>query len=90
MAQSSTRYDIVQGYSKYDQIISQYERKVVHLHLKGLGNPLPVIILSVQAEDGSGESWNIEGYVTDGPMKAKKFAGYYRTDRRTGFLNLID
>lgn len=37
-------------------------------------------IVSIQAEDGSGQSWNLDGYAEDG----LRFQAYYRTDKRTG------
>lgn len=62
-----------------------------------------VYVMSVQAEDGSGESWNIEGRV--GEVKRNKQAEqeeffipecgqrvflYFRTDRRQGHVNFFE
>lgn len=52
-----------------------------------------VIVNGAQAEDGSRESWNIEGFeiAQDGkPLKGwSKVRIYFRTDRRTGHLKFV-
>lgn len=40
-----------------------------------------VTILSVEAEDGSRESWNIKAHIAE-----KNLSIYYRTDNREGFV----
>lgn len=47
-----------------------------------------VQINSVGAEDGSRESWIIEGWVKNVPHHSPHFKMYYRTDNREGHLTL--
>ena len=47
--------------------------------------PVTVHINSVQREDGSGESWNIDGRIEGGPSTSCSI--YYSTRSRTGVLN---
>ncbi len=47
-------------------------------------NPLvKAIVNSVQQEDGSLESWNIEGHI---PSEKKEFKAYYHTGRQSGHI----
>lgn len=47
-----------------------------------------VNIISMSAEDGSGESWSLQGYVQNSNGGFGKLVSiYYRTDSRTGFIN---
>ena len=81
------RLDIVDGPSKFDIMISLFDsnrrhRRTVPFSLRSLRLKLDVAITSVQQEDDSGESWNIEGWVTDGLTANVK--GYYNSRRREG------
>ena len=49
------------------------------------GEKIEVFVSSVQQEDGSGESWNIEGFHG---KSFKKISGYYSTQRRSGTLTI--
>ena len=53
-----------------------------------------VVVLSIEAEDGSRESWNIVGHKIweSGATKfsRSKVKIYFRTDRRIGNLQLVD
>jgi hypothetical protein len=44
-------------------------------------------ITSVEREDGSGESWNIEGYINT-PKGYRRFKAYFDTRSRKGTLTL--
>lgn len=44
---------------------------------------IDVAIVSIQQEDGSGNSWNIEGFVRSG----NEIKGYYNSLTRTGTFN---
>ncbi len=88
MAHPTTRFDIVSGTSKFDLMASVFDRKLVFITLKGKKDALSVIFFGVSQEDGSCNNWIVKGYVTIGPDKSKKFKGFYKTDLRTGFLEL--
>jgi hypothetical protein len=83
---------ITNGPSKFDLMqalfVRQPTRPVFELSLTvgpvGL-TKVKCMVNSVESEDGSGESWNIEGYVGD-----KKFTAFYRTDKRTGMYRTVD
>lgn len=61
-----------------------------------------VFVLSVEAEDGSGESWNIEGVVGEVqrrnkvqikfflPERGQRVQLYFRTDRRQGHVEFFE
>lgn len=95
MAQSSIgRYDVLNGPGKDDLKASVFDRKVVTFQIRKsktseVSTEITVIVLGVQQEDGSCESWIIQGYVTDGSMKAVHFnRGYYSTKNRRGYMDL--
>ncbi len=53
--------------------------------------PVEATIIGCVLEDGSGESWTIEGYATEDTFHQKKgvlFSGWYRTDTRIGYITL--
>ena len=87
---------IVNGPSKGDIFtelwlpVNRKERHVFTLSQKTTGPastiPVFVQIMSIEMEDGTGESWNISGYVGN----SKKFTAYYRTDKRTGTYRIND
>ena len=81
---------IIQGPSKFDNMQALFVRKPmkpnVIFTLGYADEEVKAFIDSVEAEDSSGESWNIEGRVENN----KKFTAYYRTDRRAGLYRLFD
>ncbi len=85
-------FDVVSGPSKFDLMLSTFERKVVQFQLRQRGTShapvLNMIVLGTTQEDGSCENWNLTGYVTDGPMKSTRFSGFYTTKNRRGSFEL--
>ncbi len=87
---------ITNGASKFDLMLALFdhksERRVVDFTLLGFeGQVFQAGIAAVEAEDGSGESWLIKGTLIDHRVPEKKhhmFKGYFRTDKRTGWLEL--
>lgn len=67
--------------------------RVTSVRFTTLSDKLPEItafnacIDGMSRECGSGNSWNIEGYVFDPPFTGK-FKGHFNTKLRKGFLNL--
>ena len=104
MATSETvkrRFEIVDGPSKDDLQKSLFdkpccpEHRVVVFRLKSRDFPeIEATIGRVEREDDSGESWNIAGHwyepFTDDNLHpaSGSFEGYYRTNKRRGFLNI--
>lgn len=103
---NSTNYRISKGPSKFDLSIAllsdvkdgmnpySVEFAVDDPTLGGRAVTFKVVILSIEAEDGSRESWNITGYKVweTGTTKRSesKVKIYFRTDRRTGCLQFVD
>ncbi|HUQ30167.1 MAG TPA: hypothetical protein VM103_01465 [Candidatus Paceibacterota bacterium] len=89
----TSHVQIVNGPSKFDLMLALFEwkpnRPLVMFKTEG-GKLLEASVTSVEAEDGSGESWNIEGYVgTERARKehqATRFRAYFRTDSRRGVM----
>lgn len=80
--------NIVNGPSKFDLTQALFVWKPIKPKVNfsfSKGYDVSAVILSVQSEDGSGESWNIEGYVGNN----QRFKAYYRTDRRTGTYTFV-
>lgn len=87
---------IITGPSKFDLAFALFKGETVQFTVAIDGETkFDVVISSVQREDGSNESWNIEGTATEhcrrgvGPPENGKFKDgrvfiYFRTDRRTG------
>lgn len=87
---SSKAQQIVHGPSKeelFDSLRLLREKRFVEFVCKGeiVGRACKITracrITGIKAEDGSGESWLLDGYC-DGD--SRKFAAYYRTDKRAG------
>lgn len=104
---TAQQYPITSGPSKFELSISLFDRKpqarsvVFHTNCP-LAAEVQVTITSVQAEDGSGESWNIEGYVSSAtlakgvrqpsyiPENNQRTFIYFRTDRRQGYIRFFE
>lgn len=85
-------FSITGGPSKFDLMVSLFEgnpkvRKTVSFKLEGLRREIQVAITGVQQEDGSGESWNIEGWVM-GEFRANVKA-YYSSRSRSGHFRFV-
>ena len=91
-SQDKARFSVVGGPSKFDLMLSLFDgnqtpRRTVDFQLEGKKYPISVAILGVQQEDGSGESWNIEGLLWDKHhSEGYKVKGYYVTKGRAGSL----
>lgn len=107
MTTSPVQYPITNGPSKWDLSVALFDKsesdgRTVYLSANA---PLAVIITmsvtSIQIEDGSRESWNIEGYaqrIIRGkgvhnsflpPAPSRVFV-YYRTDTRMGYIRFFE
>lgn len=60
--------------------------------------PVATFINGIEADDGSGESWNIKGYLAASDVKSLSwlkwdqslaFKGYYDTRHRRGFIKRV-
>lgn len=94
MTRDNMSFDIIGGPSKFDLMSSLFagnKRQTVELQLKGARTPITVAITLVQQEDGSGEIWSIEGWVTDHPRHfgIKAYYSSSRHSRRKGCLTFI-
>ncbi|MFA6432712.1 MAG: hypothetical protein WCV82_02745 [Candidatus Paceibacterota bacterium] len=98
-----TQYKIVNGPSKHDLDIAfinriNGKRLPVEFWVEGLYSTNPnertnvcAVINSLSWEDGSGESWNFEGYVTchdKEVMYPGKIKGQYWTSSREGIMTI--
>lgn len=100
---ASSLFSVIAGPSKFDLSTGLFawnpRRPVVFAANCPVGTQFEVYVTSVQARDGSGESWNIEGVVgevrlpprTEGkisftavPERGQRVFINFRTDRRQG------
>lgn len=96
---ASVFHPIINGPSKWDLSIALFDRKpknrIVTFDTNcPLAAHIEVSVLSVQAEDGSGESWNIEGLVVDGNRatwtKGKRVFIHFYTNTRSGQIRFFE
>ncbi|HEY4501621.1 MAG TPA: hypothetical protein VJJ20_00960 [Candidatus Paceibacterota bacterium] len=101
---------LVNGPSKFDLMTALFIRKPEKPtlqfkpeHSTNDDYTFTAVITGVSEEDGSGESWNISGYLRDifvvgGPehggvarkVHSQPFKGYFSTSSRKGWLTFID
>lgn len=88
------QFEIMDGPSKFDLMTALFvwkpERPKV-LFSYGAGS-FNATISAVEAEDGSGESWNIKGYAYDNAARVKihrQFHGYFHTGKRRGYITFM-
>lgn len=93
-SQNTDKYEfhITGGPNKFDIMVSLFEgnpqhRRTVEFELAGLRKNVKVAITGVQQESGSGESWNIEGWVMDGPSAHVEC--YYNSYGRSGHFKFV-
>lgn len=90
-------HNVVNGPSKFDLMLGLFDSKAVNARAVAFqlqdGRCIEVVVNAVSQEDGSGESWNIEGRArrlsTDvGPVPPvpRRLKGYYSTQGRKGWL----
>lgn len=94
-----TKYSLVQGPSKFDLSVALFrgtQNDLVEFAYQSSTGERIIIqcrILSVEAEDGSRESWNICGYAKfqndpDHRRPWRKFKAYFHTGNRKGHLEI--
>lgn len=97
------KIEVVEGCSKMDLMLALFDsrsgnRRYLCFTL-GNGREAKVSVVSVGAEDGSGESWNIEGFLwklksSDGfetmMSKGRKIKMYFSTKNRKGMLTILE
>ncbi|HRZ29454.1 MAG TPA: hypothetical protein P5052_01580 [Candidatus Paceibacterota bacterium] len=74
---------IVDGPGKFDLMLSLFDNKVLMFELEG-GQQVPVRVLSIRKEDGSGENWKLKGVST---KSGKDLKIYYSTRRNEGTVS---
>jgi hypothetical protein len=90
-------FQVTNGPSKFDLMLSVFERKVVTLALKRCGvKDVRVIVSAIEQEDGSCDSWCVKGFIVqDCPIHQELsreyliFEGYYSTKDRMGHIDLL-
>lgn len=81
-------FHIVDGPSKFDLMVSLFDvkepRRTVEFRLEGVCDSITVAITSVQQEESSSESWNIEGLITN--YRGISLKAHYSSCSRNGCL----
>jgi len=96
----TTQHPVVGGPTKWDLSVALFDRKSVNCRKVVFRVNCPtiaefsIVVDSVQAEDGSGESWNIEGTATRKttnhlPQPPRRVFIYFRTDTRKGHIRFL-
>lgn len=93
MTQDKLSFNVVGGPSKFDLMLSLFDgnkepRRTVEFKLEGVMDTITVAITMVQQEDGSGESWNFDGWQTN-VKRGFDVKGYYCSKSRTGYFTFI-
>ena len=90
---------LVDGPSKFDLMLSLFDKGRKVSFKDEMGMRYIATISMIQAEDGSGESWNLNGSTElvppgrplgcgpEHPLRYH-FVGYFRTDKRRGHIVL--
>jgi hypothetical protein len=93
------RIAIKNGPSKYDLMLALFDRKGantrrVTFEVDTQKASVEVVITGIEAEDGSGESWNFKGFassVWQNHMSVpRRVEGYYSTQSRQGSFRYLD
>lgn len=91
-SQNKLSFRIVNGPSKFDLMLSLFDgnqtpRRTVSFQLEGVEMHIPVAIVMIEQEDGSGESWNFKGQTRfEGAKGSFHIKGYFATKGRCGHL----
>ena len=92
-------HTIVSGPSKWDLSISLFEGNPKHRHtvefrIRSMDRLLEmnhrVAVILVEQEDGSGESFNFQGYTYGEGVARYRVEGCYNTQTRKGTFSFID
>lgn len=86
-------FNAIGGPSKFDLMLSLFDgnknpRRTVEFKLEGAREPIVVAITMVQQEDGSGESWNFQGHLTN-YRRGFDVHGYYSSNSRKGYITFV-
>lgn len=97
----ATQFHINAGPSKFDLMLSLFERKQVTFTIEDtptLNATIEAVIQQIQAEDGNSESWNIEGIVKhkvydhstdwEGRIDESRFTGWFDSRARRGTIRI--
>jgi hypothetical protein len=86
---------IKSGPSKWDLMLALFDNNVLAnprtVEFEFVENHAPekVIVMSVEREDHSGDSWNITGFIpASGVHSQRNVRGYYSTQTRRGDLTI--
>jgi hypothetical protein len=92
---TAQQFRVVGGPNKFDLMEALFcgdmtTRHLVNFAVEGQKEPIAVLINSVEREDGSGESWNLQGYVS---RHDKTFGGrvgkmHFSTQTRRGSMRI--
>jgi hypothetical protein len=78
--------NIIGGPGKFELMLALFEGREITFTLEG-GAQKTVKLNTIQREDGSNQSWNLDGY-TVGPTPNMKFHAYYTTRGNHGTYSL--
>lgn len=85
--------NVLAGPNKFDLMVSLFDgkydaRRTVQFKIEGANTPITLLIEAVEREDGSGESWNIDGKMV-APSRTFAVRGCYSTKTREGSIKFI-
>lgn len=84
------QYKIQGGPGKWEIMLSLFDGQSVVFHLAGTSViEMSVKLSRVEREDGSGESWNLGGWMTE-VGDYRHFNAYYSTRSRHGDLTVLE
>jgi hypothetical protein len=97
MTHQEIRYDITNGPSKFDLMVALFKKnEMVQFSIKSPAvfrdtKVVEIIINGIACEDGSRESWLIEGMYAEPtyPNHLRRFEGYYNSRTRIGWLKNV-
>jgi hypothetical protein len=101
---ATEKRQVIDGPSKYDLMVALFNEvndvkrrhKVVFTTTAAEGSPvtfkLTAVIEGVMREDGTGESWCINGYTVPShpSVRVQTFTGHFSTQSRQGHLHFTD
>ena len=78
---------ITKGPSKHELFGAFKDREDIVFEIETMSTPLTVTVNTLEYEDGSGNSWNLKGFLP-GSSTGQAFKAYYNSDTRRGSLSL--
>jgi hypothetical protein len=90
-------FNITGGPNKYDLVMGfyyAYDKRSLHrpefrIECGSISFTAPVVLRQVGHEDGSGESFMIEGRIDGQVYSGREFRGYYDARSRRGYMDLV-